>query len=589
MSRRVAFFVVGLSLWFARPAMAADLSFTSFHSDITVHKDASINVVETITADFATEHHGIFRTIPYSFKTLDGGYASIPITISAVTQDGQTAKYSVTTDGTNVTAKIGDPNETISGPHTYIIIYTAQAATNFFADHDELYWNVTGDQWDAPITNISAEVQFATDVTDTNGVPPAITQTACYTGPAGSTAHNCAQSHDGPTANFSSNDFLTVVVGWPTGCVTKPANFDQLRQAGTVGGSGEPFVQQSGLSGWRFLVNLALILLTTVVMWHEWRQRGQDPGSKRTIIAQYDPPADLRPAEVSYLYNTQVTPTALSATIIDLAVRGYLKIKETEAPVFLGLGHKHDYQLQQLRSGDSTLRPYEQQLFDALFANPAVPADNGVIALSSFRNKPSALVPFRMVRSTLAEAMGNSDYFVGNPTAVKVAWAIPGAVLLGLAYVLVHIGASGWLAFGLGPAGVIALIFALVMSKHSPQGVEVLWHIRGFRLFLSTAEKYRLQWQEREGIFEQFLPFAMALGVAQKWSQALASLSNNPPSWYEGSFAQGYSAVYLWSSLSSFSTQVSASAVSGAASGSSGFGGGGFSGGGGGGGGGAGC
>src|SRR5437762_1880210 len=97
--------------------MAADLSFPAFHSDITVNTDASISVVETISADFGTEHHGIFRIIPYKFTTTNGQTASIPIIITAVTQDGQPAQFTKYTDSGSIIVKIGDPDVTMMGQH----------------------------------------------------------------------------------------------------------------------------------------------------------------------------------------------------------------------------------------------------------------------------------------------------------------------------------------------------------------------------------------------------------------------------------------------------------------------------------------
>lgn len=536
---------VGLFLFLglaATPVHAQGLSYSKFHSDITINNDASIKVVETITVDFSTPHHGIFRNIPYALRTLDGGQASIPISIVSVSQDNQAANYTVATDTVNVIVKIGDANRTITGQHIYTITYAAQAATNFFSDHDELYWNVTGDQWDERLTNISATVTFANSVKDVNGTVPTVTQTACYTGITGSTAQNCTHSAPGSSANFSSQDFLTIVVGWPTGFVIKPANFDQLRQSGNVS-TETPLDSAMTIIFWAAMVGLPALIVVGAFLFFAVGRRNKD---RRPIIAEYEPPVDVRPAEAALLVGVAEQSKMISATIVDLAVRGYVLIEEKESKVFLGLGHAKSFDLVERKKPDAALRPYERQVLDALFRQPDWPAKDGRISLSVFsHHRQDTYEAFETVKATVTAA------------AMERGW---------------YAMANGW-KFWLGP-----LLTA--------PGRDLAWKLRGFRLYLQTAEKYRLQWQEKKGIFEKFLPYAMVLGVAKHWSEALAPMMTEPPDWYHGNFSQGFNAAIFYSALGGLSSQMNSTAVSGAASGSSGFSGGSSGGGGGGGGGG---
>ncbi len=525
------------------PVHAQTLSYTKFHSDIVINNDASIAVTETIDVNFSVAHHGIYRAIPYRFSTLDGSQASIPITIDSVDQDGSSAQYTTSTDGTYDTVKIGDANTTITGSHEYVIHYTAEAAVNFFTDHDELYWNVTGDQWDAALSNVSASITFADVVKNTNGASPMVTQTACYTGAAGSKAQDCTHEQQDSTATFSSQDFLTVVVGWPKGFVTQSVDFATLRNAGTT------TPQPSGIStkaavliivfiGILFILGLLFVIVS-------WSKR-----DRRAIIAQYDPPPDVKPGEVSELVSSAGNSTVISATIIDLAVHGFLRIEEKEDTVFLGLGHTKSYDFVELKKPDDALRPYERQVLDALFRQPEYPAVDGRISLSTFKtHRTSTYQAFATVSSTI-DGVGTE---------------------------------RGWFAYGSG--------LRSLFRSMTPTGRDLLWYLKGFRLFLKTAEQHRLQWQEKEHIFETLLPYAMVLGVATEWSKTLAPLMTQPPDWYRGDFSNGFNGLILYTALSGLTSQVAvsgASGVSAAASGGSGFGGGGFSGGGGGGGGGGG-
>lgn len=203
----------------------------SFHSDISIHNDASITVVETIQANFSIDKHGIYRTIPFQYATDNGGTLSVPLHVDSITRDGNAEPYSTSISGNNLTIKIGDANVTITGAHTYVITYTAQAAVNFFSDHDELYWNVTGDAWDVPLGAIEATVRLDSQVSQDQ------LQARCLTGATGTTGSDCQSTLSDSAATFTaSGQPLTIVFGWPTGVVTKPSNYDQLRQQGTKEG-----------------------------------------------------------------------------------------------------------------------------------------------------------------------------------------------------------------------------------------------------------------------------------------------------------------------------------------------------------------
>lgn len=579
--KKVLWMLVVIVGFVALPAHAADLSFTKFNSDITVNTDASISVVETMTVDFSSPLHGIYRNIPFRFSTLSGGQASIPIAVSNVTQDSQPVPYALSTVGNDVKIKIGDSSKTVSGSHEYTISYTAQAATNFFSDHDELYWNVTGTDWDAPVTNITSTVRLpSTFLADR-------IQTACYTGPPGSTAQNCQRTHTASQADFGSQEFLTIVVGWPTGAVTKPADYDRLRAAGTQTPS--PFT--SAVKGWWLVANILLPLLALVVMFQLWWTRGRDPGKHRTIVAQYDPPDGLRPVELYCLMHERAPAKALAATIVDLAVRGYIKIIQTEKSTMLGLSHKDDYILRSLKAPDSDVRPFERELLELLFVEHLYPASkndlrpisNNDLRLSDLKKRKYTNDPFAPIFRQIVQQVVTAGYFQGNPSTVRGLWVLGGVLMGGLGGLALYIG---WPLVGLIAAGLIVLIFSGAMPRRTTKGVETTWVGHGFKLFLEKAEKYRIQWQERENIFEAFLPYAMIFGIADKWSKALSDVVKTNPTWYEGQPGAAFNTMVFWGAMSSFGSSVNTSVVSAAASGSSGFSGGSSGGGGGGGGGG---
>lgn len=565
--KRLALVVVALVviLW-AWPARAADLEYTSFSSDITINADASLSITETIGVRFLSELHGIFRNIPVRYTTTDNQKSTIPISGVTVMQDGRAAEVDLSRSGDDLVIRVGDPDETITGDHIYVISYRAEAAVNFFSDHDELYWNSTGTTWDQPLANVQTVVHLPPGA----AVDP--TQLRCFTGQYGSTATDCEIQRDETSLTVTASTYLTVVVGWATGYVTKPANYDQLRFPPDRSYGAQLL---KGFGGWRLVINIFLILLSPLWVYRLWSQRGRDPKGKGTIVAQYDPPPGLTPGEMGVLIDEQANQRDVIATIIDLAVRGHLSITETKEEKMLGLVSSKDYRLDKSPSTKAPgLKKHEQDLLQGLFES------GDSVTLSSLRGKFMTTVT--KIKNDLYDQVAEQGMFVSNPqlARMKIAGLGVGVIVLGFG-----LGYVGLWAPVIG--GLLLTIFSGTFPRRTTAGVAAYWHARGFKLFLETAEKYRLQWQEKEHIFEQYLPYAMAFGVAEKWTKAFAGLRQADPTWYHGSHPGAFNALVLWSALDSFNSSAAKSFVSPGASGSSGFSGG-FSGGGGGGGGGGG-
>ena len=190
-----------------------------FHSDIVIQKDGSINVTETIKYFFDFPRHGIYRNIPFT-KYDQGKRYDVEFKFDKVKdENGKSYKASTSKSGEQWVLKIGDPNRTISGEHTYVISYEARGELGYFSDHDELYWNVTGNGWDVPIKKTTATITLPQSLT------PEQIRLLCYTGTYGSTKQNCTGSTDGTTTTFTttlflnSSEGLTFVQGFPKGIV----------------------------------------------------------------------------------------------------------------------------------------------------------------------------------------------------------------------------------------------------------------------------------------------------------------------------------------------------------------------------------
>lgn len=523
----------------------------SFDSKITINTNSSIDVKETIEYYFPSSKHGIFRTIPYRYiDETNKQYFQTPITILSVTNDKNTPwQYSKSTDGNYLTLKIGDPNKTINGRQTYVISYNVLGVINYFDDHDELYWNVTGYDWEVPIGKVTTQVGLLEDIDYTK------LQLACYTGATGSKEQNCTKSYETGKADFSAGQGpLTIVVGWNKGILTaverqydQPSDFDKL------------WNKIHYESAWFLLLPIIVLILLLI----RYYRSGRDPFGRGTIAPEFEPPDGLKPAEMGTLIDEKADNQDISSTIIDLAVRGYLKIKEKDKK----------YTLIKTKDANGQLQDFEKDIFKNIF--------NG-----------ASEVELKNIHETFADKIGNikqdlynrlvdvRQYFFKNPDKVRKKWYLGGCLVMFFSPVLFIF--SIILATASFISGILVLAFGHSTPKKTREGVIAKEKSLGFKEFLYRAERYRVQWQEKERIFEKYLPYAMVFGITEVWAKNFQDIYKQPPDWYEGDWTT-FNAVYLATSLNSFSNTASTAyspPSTTASSGGSGFGGGGSSGGG---------
>jgi uncharacterized membrane protein YgcG len=591
---------------------------------IEIEPSGDILVTERIVYDFGpSERHGIFRVIPVRFPLDDNHDRIYEVdVIDVVGSPGTPDEFEREDEGGILNIRIGDPDLTITGRHTYTVRYRVAGALNGFTDHDELYWNAVGTEWPVPIDRATAEVT----------APAPIAQVTCFAGAAGSNLECAKSSTDGRTATFSHRDLppvngLTIVVAFPTGAVVSTEPILEERWSLARAFSATPLTL--GLAG---LLLLALLAAIGRMVWINGRDRraigsqidiafgtGKQEqavplGEESVYPVEFAPPEEIRPGQVGVLVDEETNPVDITATMVDLAVRGYLRIEEIPKRWLLG---KPDWQLVKLREADGDLLKYEELLLEGLFRdsderfdddeedddeppedlkatavarpNPG-PAAGGLasVKLSKLRRAFSARY-VRVQRALYSDASRRS-WFAGRPDKVRQAWAGRGVL------VMLAGGALTWLAaarthFGLVPlplvvAGIILLVGARWMPRRTPKGTGLVRRVLGFRTYMATAETHMARWMEQENLFSKYLPYAIVFGLTEKWAKAFARLGEQPATpWYVGT--RPFTTAAFASSIDNFAiTSAGTIASRPAASGSSGFGGGGFSGGGGGGGGG---
>lgn len=527
----------------------------NFESAIRIQSDGTILVTEDIEYDFEyAQRHGIYRDIPYKY---DYGYKrySIKIDVNDITDfSGNPYKYSVSRSSGRLNIKIGDPDKTVTGVHGYRLHYTVQGAIAFFDDHDELYWNVTGNEWRVPIDKAGAKVQFDRDIE--NGV-----NAACYTGVSGSRAKNCEYKMSPQVIEFTTTEALragqglTIVAGLPKGLIEEPSSSTKLLWLLS--------------DNWYF----CLPFLTLFVFTYVWHTRGRDPEGKGVIAVRYQPPEDLTPAEAGTLADERADILDITSTIIDLAVRGYLKIEEHKITSFYFFTNR-DYKLIKIKEpAAGELKSHEEKVFSGLFKGK----DN--VMISDLRNKFYKELP--PIKKALYREMIDEKYFPTNPEKVKGIYKWIGIVIIIAAFFLFS---NILLKLSIGLSGLIILIFSRFMPRKTKRGTLVSEELLGFREFIERAEKERIERLAKDDptLFDRVLPFALVFGLEDRWAEAFRDMYKDPPSWYSSpyygdTFSPDIFVSDIGRSLSVMNSSLSSTPKK---SGGSGFGGGGSSGGG---------
>ena len=619
-------------LMFAASAAHAEERILRFLSDVQVQKDSSLEVTETIDVNVENVaiNHGIFRDFPTRYRRPDGGAMRVGFTLEGVTLDGLPVPADTSSFANGVRIKIGDPDKMIpAGEHSFAIRYRTTRQIGRFNGYDELYWNATGNGWLFPID--LAEARFR--------LPQAVSfgKRAFYTGPQGSTASNAEVIDEQPgdilvrtTQPLAPGEGLTVAVAFPKGVVADAAASSRLGwwladYAPPVLG----FLVLLGLCGFYYIA---------------WLRAGRDPRAG-TVVPIFSPPDDLTPAAMRYVTKMGADNRAFAAALVDMGVRGHIRMSEEDEGWFSSKKTRID------RLEASTPLPAEEE---AALDELCLPG--GLILMeqrnhekfSSAKSSLSEVLRSRyegklfkrnygwaaaglllflaglwltaasVVLATGAENILMIGTILGVLLVIALLWlafhdSAVGKCLLSLAS-LVGVGIAGslglpiivealnsgwWLPLVLPAlAAPIALSAFWWISAPTAEGRTVLDHVAGFKQYLSITETQRLDRmtppQDTPEIFERFLPYAIALGVENRWAErfagvlaAAAAQGHQGFAWYSGSSnpwdnPTGFTHA-VGSSLAS--TISSASTAPGSSSGS---GGGGFSGGGGGGGGGGG-
>lgn len=549
-----------------------------FDVQIDVQRDSDVIVEETIEVQFTERRHGIYREIPIRYTDPSGFQYGYDFQLLGVEdQNGRARGVKQTRSGPMVRLRIGDPNRMVDGVELYVVRYRASDVLRQFAEHDELYWNVTGHLWNTDIAAASVVVRLPEDIASDD------LRVTGWAGRFGSKEENVESRVSAPgevfvstTGRLDRREGLTIAVAWPPGIVSFPGALARV---------------------WRFaMLNLIVIapLLALFLLIRAYRKHGLDPSIPAAVMVRYEPPPGVSAGTIGTLVDERVDMADITATIVDLAVRGYLTIKTEVEEKFFGLSKTEFTSFERnLQADTSQLLRHERLVLEGLFETHPT-----LVTTEDLKEEFYAEIPG--IRAALYDRLVEKKLARGNPQSIRRLTVGLGFLfgLLTFALGLVWASYQGAIfpnaAFLPVVCGIVVLVlfacFAPAMPRRTRAGAKAASWAKGFEEFAKRVDSDRMERDAARDMFEKLLPYAMALGVARKWSRKFEGIyADARPSWYVGvgHGTDNFSTVHFQESLQSAMSDAGQSmAATPRSSGSGGFSGGGFSGGGGGGGGG---
>lgn len=553
----------------APPAHAdsEDWAIARYDMRAEARADGSVDVRLDFYFDFGTEAgHGPYLTF-ITRQEIEGDPAHYRVLeysdFTATSPSGAPDDVRLERDGPVLAVYIGDEDVEVTGVHRYHVRYTVTGIPTPRAGadgSDEIYWNIIGSGWEVPIRNVTISLAGPADVLDV----------ACYTGRVGS-SRSCEQhAASGRVATFGQQELvegegMSIVAAFPPGTFegAQPILADRVTWGSFMGWAGP-----AGL-----VAAVVALLGGAAVFWRA-RSRGRDraylgltpglfptsaaseqvgPARRRPVAVQFTPPDGVRPGAAGTLLDEVANPHDVHATVVDLAVRGYLTIVERDADEATGAadpaaraGGKDPAKGWELRratdpahSDWTGLAPFEESVLRALFPGSATVVDMTSAA-------PELAASMSQVQAELYDRVVERGWFTASPQRVRRRWAAWGTLTLvagiGLTVALGSTLGVGVLGLAVTVVGVVLLCAAVAAPARTAAGTAVLAQTLGFKKYLETAEADQLQFEEKNDIFSRYLPYAIAFGVAEHWTEvfAEAAAAGQPvatPTWYVGPMA----------------------------------------------------
>ncbi len=542
----------------ASPAAAEkSWEFERFDVDIALHPDSTYTVRETQVVNFHGSFSWLNRDLSTTYASFGEGrtYGRVRVRdIAVYNLDGtpyDRNSWSVEDYRGGRTVRIHF--EARDEQRGWIIEYRMSGAFIFAEDYDRLYWNAVSIDREVPVRSSTITVHLPPD-TDMGSVQ-ATQYLDIYNPPSTYDAEVEGNELRWRVRDIAPHTTFTIDVALPKGTVKVPWQYGRTCGIAVVASSG------------------ALIAAVFVLMILLWWRRGRDLGRTGTGMVRYDPPEGLTPAMLGMLVREKPRVEDITATIVDLARRGYLKIMETEKRSLIRVT---EYAFHRLGKDPSDLLPYEREIMEGLFKSGDHVEEKDL--------RDSFYVHVKGILSGVRDQVMSLGLFVRDPDRVRFSYYFGGSLLILLPLAAALLSPlwvdMGWfmvLLFAFLPLGALVSVVGRFMPRRSPEGSRLYEHAMGWREFALTAEGEELESMTPEN-FQAGLPYAMVLGITDDWARKFRDIYTSPPEWFSGP-SPTFSTDYLASSLGRMTGHLNSTLTSSPSSSGSG-GGGGFGGGG---------
>ena len=498
-----------------------------FDVKIDVQTDGSINITENITLNAKHQQirRGIYRDIPVSFgNQLDS---------ISLTMDGQTHPFFTENKGRNLRVNFGNDNYIPQGRHTYSFNYTYKNAIKFFKNYDELYWNITGNDWNFVIDKARAQVSLPANAhVQSENI-------SLYTGPSGAKESNASQVGNltfETTRPLSYREGFTIAVPFDKGAVEQPPLLTRLKDS----------------FSFSVLFSFALFIFLIIYAVGSWLKVGRDP--VYPDIAYYEPPKDISPAFTYFLYNKMADSKFIACILLDLAMKGYIEI-QTEKKSF----SRPQVALWRKKIDSKGLPTEEKMVFDKIFTFSFGDVCMLDCSAGGLLNEIMKQLHKYFTEESKAYIMGNSSYIIKAVIIVACLGIVPfiftapEAIFINLHFsaffvvfslltknpffkILIRIFIIGfyspfWSQMINSPGAFLCLVFYIaslwglgyymqLIPNVTPLGRELFEKLNGFKKYIKTAEVNRFAVSnpmDEEKIFCDYLPYAFAMGLENQW------------------------------------------------------------------------
>jgi hypothetical protein len=518
MKRTTLFFTIIFSVILTlTPFVSKAEIVKSFVSDISVFPDSSLIVEEEIDYDFENSlKHGIYREIPLVNERGE----NIEINVLSVTdKEDNPHKFNISTKDKVLNIKIGDPGVIISGEKIYKITYKVFGAIDYYENYDEVHWNITGNSWNVPIESSGVSITLP------KGVFPK--ERKCYYGLVGS---------ETPCRIFDEKTFRVERILNKGEGITIAVSFEK--------GPVQEYVRKTNNPVIDFLKTFwptAVPIIAFSLMFIRWFKKGRDPKQKKVIKAEYTAPKEISPLEAGGIVHETIKSKSISAEIIDLAIKGYIKIKPTEERL-IGSSYKQDYELTLKQELGFIKNNFDKQIIKTIFGdNPTV---GGVTMLSSLDNLFYKSVS--KISGLTIDSLLKKKYYFNFPKNLLGETAV---IIMSIFFIFFSLGFWIWevsdfqdikklaIFFTSLIASIsVTIIFNLLMPSKTEKGVQMKEYLLGLREYLKVAEEDRIKFhnapEKRPEVFEALLPYAIVFGVEKQWAKEFEEIYKNQPEWF---------------------------------------------------------